>query len=301
MPQQLGSSMNACQGQRKPTPLAIEGGQETSGYEGVVLIYSVRSADNNSFKCSGTIVGHNVVLTAAHCIKGPAESTHVIEADFLRSPEEVRSALQRSVKPHTILRHPDPVDWTKARMDQAAIDLAVLIFRDHTFPGRGILVPSLSGVERPEERAETIMVGFGGSSADDSTNTTTAVKRAGRGFYYPFPSPAVLITSDQMLAPGTGQATGPKSFSRAHQGDSGGPLLHKKNDVLHIVGVASMVSLQPDSKLGSYAVYADLHGSKSLNLLRQAISKGASFSEPENSQQAPAATGGNLSGCAQTS
>lgn len=287
-----------CLDKASNVPLAIEGGVQTSDYDDVILIFS--EVANSGYKCTGTIVGHNVVLTAAHCIRTDKNSTYAIETGSIHNvPEEIPRLIPSAATPRRILQNPKYSTSQPTQSGKASLDLAVLLFPDRTFNRRDVIVPSLYKMKQPPRFSDTIMVGYGGASAFDSTNATTAIKRAGRGFYLPLTN-GTLITSDRMLNPEAAAATGPIEFSRAHPGDSGGPLFYESGGTRLIIGVASLGSdgnAEANQPLSNITLYADLYSEKSLQLLRQAISEGAEFFEPSSSQIISPSTPENETGC----
>lgn len=279
--------VSSCKPKAKSAALNIEDGSETSDYQSVVLIISNSPGNTSSggFKCTGTITGHNVVLTAAHCISSTAQYTTVMQTNSLRNIEEIARAIQGGIKPHTILTH-GTVSGSDSTLSPAmtADDVAILLFPDQTFRQRDVIISSLHKIARPPRFADTIMIGFGKNSATDATSSSTAIKRMGRGFYFSNEAlvKGVVYTHNRMIDPNTFQPFGPKKFSQAHQGDSGGPLFYKRENQLDLVGIASAIGKIGDDQ-STFTSYADLHSDRSLSLLRQAIAKGASFIEPNKS------------------
>lgn len=283
------SRASACQPKVIESPLNIEDGSETSDYQSVVLIISTSpgNTSNGGLKCTGTITGHNVVLTAAHCIASSAQFVSVMQTNSLRSIEEIASATRTGLRPHTIISH-GTVKGSDRVLSPAMMedDVAILLFPDQTFKQRDVIVSSLHKINRPPRFADTIMVGFGKNSTNDATASSTAIKRVGRGFYFSNETlvRGVVYTHNRMIDPSTFQPIGPKKFSQAHQGDSGGPLFFKRENQLDLVGIASAIGNVGDGQ-STYTNYADLHSERSLSLLQQAIAKGASFTEPTKSLQ----------------
>lgn len=278
------SRVSACKPKAK---LNIEDGSETSDYPSVVLIISSSPGNTSSggFKCTGTITGHNVVLTAAHCISSTAQYTSVMQTNSLRNIDEIARAIQGAIKPHTILTH-GTVTGSDSTLSPAmtADDVAILLFPDQTFKQRDVIISSLHKIARPPRFADTVMIGFGKNSATDTTSSSSAIKRVGKGFYFSNETlvKGVVYTHNRMIDPNNFQPIGPKKFSQAHQGDSGGPLFYKRENQHDLVGIASAIGRVGNDQ-STYTSYADLHSERSLSLLRQAMSKGASFTEPNKS------------------
>ncbi len=261
----------------------IEDARETSDYASVVFILSdISGAPAGSrFKCTGTIVGHNAVLTAGHCIRSSARTTYVMQTGSLRSAQEQLDVLSRAVTPREIITHGTSSHTSSAvTPEYMAEDMAVLLFADQTFKSTDITIPSLYKLERPERFAETIMVGFGKSSESDDPSKTS-IKRVGPGFYLVEDAIAkgVVVTYTNEMDRQTLISNGIRKYSRLHQGDSGGPLLIRRDGRLDIVGVASSGGPANNGK-AFFSAYVDLFTPRSLSLLTRASEAGASFTKP---------------------
>jgi secreted trypsin-like serine protease len=270
---------STCSAFEPQSSLNIEDGSETTSYPSVVLVMS-GNLGGSMAKCTGTIVGHNSVLTAAHCITGSADSVYVMQTLSLRSSAEHSQALKTAISPRQVIsRGPIEISTTTADIAKLANDLAVLIFADQTFQQKDVIVPSLHQSSRPQQFVKTTMVGFGKSHEND--NTDTSIKRIGRGFYLANnPSGKDLIfTFNRELNPQTLSPEGPKIYSQAWQGDSGGPLFYTREAQLELVGVLSAGGHSSDG-VTTRSVYVDLFSQRSLDLLNQAIAQGAYFTPP---------------------
>jgi secreted trypsin-like serine protease len=270
---------------KKSAALNIEDGSETDDFDSVVLIMSdiPGQPQGSRYKCTGTIVGHNVVLTAAHCIRSAANTTYVAQTGSLRSQQEHDEILKTAVKPKSILTHGTVSHTsTSVNIEYMADDLAVLIFADNTFQSSEVTIPSVHSLERPAKFTDAIMIGFGKSSESDQTASKMSIKRVGSGSYVvdDILGKNIAVSFAQQLNPETLTAEGPQKYSRAHQGDSGGPLFVKRSGRLDIVGVASAGGTS--SRGAQFTGYADLYTPRSLSLLNRATSSGAVFSKPSN-------------------
>ena len=269
---------SACPSLFSQSPLRIEGGTETTDFPSVVLMFSGPRVGSVA-KCTGTIVGHNTVLTAAHCIKGSADSIYVMQTQSLRGAEH-NGALASAISPRSIISHgPFLSSSTGADISKLREDLVVLLFADNSFQQRDVIIPSLYERNRPENFSEMIMVGFGKSSASDSTDTS--IKRVGFGSYLVETrfGPDLVFSFDRDLDPQTLAPMGPKKYSQTQQGDSGGPLFFQRGNALEIVGVTSAGGTSTDG-LTSRSIYVDLFSTKSLALLTQAAGQGGHFTTP---------------------
>lgn len=273
-----GTRAAACQPSTMQSPLGIQDGIQTADYPSVALLMSGPRVGNVS-KCTGTIVGHNSLLTAAHCIQGTADSIYVIQTNGLRGSEHDR-AMASAISPRAIVSHgPFYVPPGGIDLSQLPEDLVVLIFRDRVFQQRDVLIPSLHDMTRPENFAETFMVGFGKSHAGDSG--VDSIKREGKGFYFvnDILGRDLVFSYNRELNAQTFTPVGPKKYSQILQGDSGGPLFMKQGRQLNIVGVSSASGMADDG-LTSQSVFVDLYSEKSLSLLKRAVQQGANFTPP---------------------
>jgi hypothetical protein len=83
---------------------AIVGGQPDTVHKNVGLVRF--STEDGRFRCSGTLIADNVVLTAGHCTEGPATDVYVtfddkLVADPMRDPSVANRYLKGTA-------HPDP-------------------------------------------------------------------------------------------------------------------------------------------------------------------------------------------------
>jgi len=284
---------STCSSSMPQSSLKIQDGTETSEYPSVVLIMSGPRVGKVS-KCTGTIVGHNTVLTAAHCIKGTADSVYVMQTLSLRDAAEHNRAMASAISPRAIISHgPFVSSATNADISELPEDMVVLVFTDNTFKQRDVIVPSLHGRTRPENFSDTIIVGFGKSSASDTSNTS--IKRVGFGFYLTEDlfGADLVFTFDRDLDPQSFAPVGGKKYSQTQQGDSGGPLFFKRDNQLEIVGVTSAGGTSSDGQV-SRSIYVDLYSEKSLDLFARASEQGAHFTEPSEflAPGAPSASAG---------
>jgi hypothetical protein len=287
---------STCLSSMPQSSLRIQDGTETADYPSVVLIMSGPRVGSVA-KCTGTIVGHNTVLTAAHCIKGTADYVYVMQTLSLRGAEHNR-AMASAISPRAIISHgPFVSSATNANISELPEDLVVLLFAADTFQQRDVIVPSLYGRNRPENFSDTIMVGFGKSSASDTSDTS--IKRVGFGFYLTedFFGPDLVFTFDRDLDPQSFAPVGGKKYSQTQQGDSGGPLFFKRDNQLEIVGVTSAGGTSSDGQV-SRSIYVDLYSEKSLDLFARASEQGAHFTEPSEFRAPGASASPNGQGTA---
>jgi hypothetical protein len=256
--------------------LNIEDGTDTTDFANTVLIFSGPPGGMMG-KCTGTIVGHNAVLTALHCVRSEMASIYVIQTNRL-TREEAGQALRRSVSPKKMVSHAGVSPTSTANLEFFPNDFVVLIFADLTFSSAAVTIPSLADIARPSQFTPAMLVGFGKSSPADTGDVS--VKRLGTGFYLANSSIAkdLVVTFNRALDPQTFQPQGPKKYSQALQGDSGGPMFIKRDNRLDIVGVLSGGGNYTDGNTSS-SMYVDLYSARSLELMRRAASEGAAFTK----------------------
>jgi len=264
--------------------LNIEGGTETSDYPSVVLIVSEMSGTIQ--QCTGTIVGHNVVITAAHCMTATPESTYVLQPTSPWTIGMLQASKRTAAKPTTILVNQSPNTKT-TDINGVASDFAVLIFANNTFTQSDVSIPSLFKLPKPQRFSDAVMVGFGLKSASDDGRLS--IKRSAPNKIENLLEEVLGIIQvyARELDPTTGKPTGPVIYGMTHAGDSGGPLLIKNGNKLEIVGTLSK-AITPGQAVERYAVYVSLYNAKSIKLLEDAIKKGAVFNKPSSENKSTA-------------
>lgn len=271
------SRSKSCSNQKPNQPLAIVDGVETSSFPSVVLFMSGKKGGQMA-KCTGTVVGHNSIITAAHCITGSTSDIYVMQGSrYIGSDHDV--ALKTAISPNVIVSHGTITNSTgKLAFSQRPDDLVVFIFKDKTFSQKDVIIPSLLKLDRPSQFSEVILTGFGKSSINDHSDTS--IKRMGRGryVYNPTIGKDLVFTFDRDVNDQTFAALGSKEYSLTLQGDSGGPLLAKTSRGLEVVGVLSGGGTSTDGSVGR-SIYVDLYSARSLELLSKARSKGAVFND----------------------
>lgn len=190
----------------------------TSDYPGVVKIYGVGGM------CTGTIVSHKAVLTAAHCTL--ERGTYTVTGDF------------GSAKSTTIVENFGPGEVNDPN------DIALLIFPNNTFDQRYV-VRIASSVSSGDTAT---LVGYG---CDDLTSRTgSGVKRSGTNqiarisSYVYFYTP---VSSSYYRG-----IVGPSNRAASCFGDSGGPALKQVNGSYEVVAVTHAGGVSGSTIISQY-------------------------------------------------
>lgn len=278
------SRSKSCTNAKSQTPLAIVDGQESSKFPSVVFIMAGKRSGQMA-TCTGTVVGHNAVLTAAHCINGNPSDHYIMQGAGYRGAE-YSVALQSALSPKAIISHGTITNSDdQLTLEQMRDDLVVMIFQDQTFKQTDVIIPSLYSLSRPAQFSPVTLVGFGKSSPTDTAQSN--IKRVGESRYVYSPSlwQDLVFVFDRDVDDKTFASLGAKKYSQTLQGDSGGPLLLEKQHGLEILGVVSGGGTDGST---SRSVYVDLYSSRSHELFLKAKSNGAVFNAVSSRNQSVA-------------
>lgn len=189
--------------------------------------------------CSGTLIGKNVVITAAHCLDGtPAEEIRVVYGFAV--PAEAPDFALREVS-QTII-HPDydsdpPTDVYGMGESN---DVGLVVLKDPIEDGvvTPVLPPSLVEQELTPNRLVHI-VGFG----------VTDMATQSSGVLYKAITPHVRHIEWEMLAGRPGEPD-------TCYGDSGGPAYVVTGGVLHLAGITSRAYAKAVNPCGEATIYS---------------------------------------------
>lgn len=189
---------------------------ESSGFTGVVMV----SLPGGGL-CSGTIVSHKAVLTAAHCTK--RSGTYLVRGNFSSTAGNYFDS-QKSTSV--------AVSYGPGEVEDPN-DIAVLIFPDHTFEASDVIEIADSS----SKGDIATLVGYGCSNLD--TKTGSGRKRMGTNViaaideYLEFYTP-VSSTSQNARVRGI---IGSSNRAGSCFGDSGGPALAKSGESYKLIAV----------------------------------------------------------------
>ncbi|MGE0174183.1 MAG: trypsin-like serine protease [Oligoflexales bacterium] len=271
--------------------LKIVNGEKTEDFPSVVFVH-----DGDGGWCTGTFVGHNVLLTATHCID-PRRKDEIYFIDTASVPKDGDLSDFDSVKAKNIFYDGNPGGDTALAMNQAneLMDLAVIIFPDNSAPAASAIYPSTP----PHKAAKATLVGYGLTDLPNIKNPGRAgIKRVGQNqVVYSSPTFLQEMNLDAKMSgvlavlgnPEDG--AGSPSESLASSGDSGGPLFIDNQ----LAGVASWVDWDIDGQDEPHSgitVYTNLNSSASKALIEQARTGGAVFAAPAANGAAQTTVGG---------
>jgi hypothetical protein len=274
----------------------IVDGVETVGYPSTVLLFQT-IGDNFLSRCTGTIVGANTVVTAAHCVANSESGNMAI------LQEDCTNGSFEFVDSTRVFHHGfTSDDFYEAQMYGAitpeliARDLAILLF---PIEGANSAAPLYSATPAVDDDIE--IVGFGieyapyDSRSKNEINFEDIKKRLGRNSLINYDDlmetipedqnplgegasqgePSVFLSTLYELEKGEELADG--TYSTTAQGDSGGPLYIGGM----IAGVTSSGASLGDSSgkpIMDIGIFTNLQSPLSRDLLESAREDGAIFS-----------------------
>lgn len=267
---------------KQTSSLAVVDGHVTTGQSAVTILMSLSAGRLNL--CTGTFVGSNVVVTAAHCINASVTGglTVVPGINSIDMAKELSSngATMRSkgITPLKTVHNGLTQETLMGKKGEVlnaqaiAFDLAFLILPANSAPAvatirNAVVTPNTQGT----------VVGFGKSTHDQTVRDVRATKREGQ-----------LIVGPSSDIPGTlegytNQSGGSVRYASSAEGDSGGPLMVGSE----LIGTVSSGAL---NRLGdARSNFVDLNSAKSIELRKNAEAAGAIFGP---SQETPVQTPG---------
>ncbi len=222
----------------------VDANNPLKGHLVMVLSRFNKDADTEAQSlCSGTLIGPNTVLTAAHCFPKNSLSTQIIASINLFCSSGFNRNLVYTARKVAI--HPDYHTKEGPSLNSPDHDLAVVQF-DGLLPNDYSPIV-LDKIDIQQEinnpAAEMIMIGFGRTQTGE--DSLPELRFLTKGWDRLLLSKNSKNLIDTLGLIGINQMDSKGGCS----GDSGGPLLVSSAGELKIAGVASYIESQSESKL----------------------------------------------------
>lgn len=228
----------------------IIGGQRltTSGPVGKGTVKVLLALDGGmATSCTGSLIGRNVVMTAAHCIKFARQEEHYVperlwaeRTQVLFGADTVPACRPESREVDMVVVHPD---WNPD-LKRHAGDVALIRLKEPA-PSWTQPLPVVTDFPRSVLTDKIYVAGFGKDLDDPGDNLRrlppplkiTEVRAARNpGMRNANAASAEFLVFDQ------------KNGTGICKGDSGGPALMRVDGVIKVIGVASVVMFDPNSE-----------------------------------------------------
>lgn len=235
-------------GQNDFTDDSIRGGQPV-GEKDIISSSTVALIDDQGGLCSGSLIGKNLVLTAAHCISPHSQKMAVVfdrNLNITESSDVLRPVTRAIIHPRYLATHPIKsvtVNKQTYRIDIDNYDLAIVSFSGET-PINYKAANVLSEISVLKNNVTVILAGYG-VQGDPQHSSGILLKTQVKILDSRLAKTEILLNQ-------TGR-TG------ACQGDSGGPAFVQVKGVNLLWGVTSR-SLEPMNSSGCpiYAIYTNI-------------------------------------------
>ncbi|MBL7543089.1 MAG: trypsin-like serine protease [Bdellovibrionaceae bacterium] len=219
------------------TESGIIGGRETIATD-FVIQYTVALYDPHArqIRCTGTLVGNNLVLTAAHCLGLNPQSLYVLFT------QNLALATQASARPVIgAIAYPT---WGNNRgLPQNTGDIALIKYQGATPPGyKGANV--IANTTLMQNGSPVLLAGFGIS--DGVRKKGSGVLRQVTTKIADIRYSSTEITIDQRQGLG------------ACNGDSGGPAYVQINNIVYFWGVSSRAHLDTKGTCTGFSIYTSI-------------------------------------------
>jgi hypothetical protein len=266
--------------------LKIVNGEHTDKYPSVGYLIN-----NTGNACTGTWVGHNVMLAASHCLD-PKDLKGILYVEGHEIDLNKLKSYTVSV-PKKVLHNGHAGLGEAGTKDKNGelIDLSILIFPDHTAPQ----ISEIFQGAVPYQNANATIVGYGRENLPGGkSEAQSKLQRKQVGHNDTVFSEKGFLDENLTLGPIEGvltiignpndNSTNQKQYgSLASSGDSGGPLFIGDK----IAGVASFVVRDDkreskDATSSGFTIYVNLSSKASKKLLDEAKSQGAAIGARSN-------------------
>ncbi len=197
----------------------VNGTVDYKSSPGVIGLYIKRTGHGKQ-ECTGTIVRHDLVLTAAHCILEGVENV-VFPFRNLADEGDLTGLESRGLKSSLFVTHPkyQEVDHRNLYSFLKA-DVAFVIFEKNTFINWA--KPLVISEKSPNPGDSVKLIGYGHASISEGLKF--GIRRSGT-------AKVNRILSDFSNAIRIGRTWGSRDAD-PQEGDSGGPMLNEKGEIL---------------------------------------------------------------------
>jgi hypothetical protein len=269
--------------------------------------------------CSGVIVGHNAVLTAASCLKGDVDVIYVVPGRRIstqigtqidtNAADMQNKLIDMAVKPKKVSSHGTiSTSATIVEASKRPDDLAVLLLADKTFRiedyDKSLIGSVYDGYPRPKIGQFAVTVGFG-------TEKSNVVDRREKRGMYAYDSAVLkdLLFYHDRETSGPGSNVRFNRFQKTFEADKGAPLLTSLEGttgefmldfiqanivglLVHQESIKAIDPFPPFIPTGASSppilkdpdplrsIYVDLYNERSVGLLKKAANDGANFLQP---------------------
>ncbi len=217
--------------------VGIIGGQEVEALDDNVYSNTVVSLINveKTSICTASIIAPDLLLTAAHCVDGPASHLRIVFGPRLVKP----------VAPNTVVREVDsymvsPLWAVRQDMFTDASDIAVVKFSGGLPDGYKV-IPLLADSSVLSNGSTLLLAGYGLDDFDNQTGS--GVLRFTETVIESVEFSATEILLNQQNGKG------------ACPGDSGGPAYFQVGDEWYLAGVTSRIMNKPAVNCSGFSVY----------------------------------------------
>lgn len=264
------ADLSACVAPTVGKSVSLINGTVTSQFRSVVLLGAIKK-QGTTFKratCTGTFVGTNVILTAAHCMDGSVTGGLVyIPGEKFDSINDFMAGASKGITPKQVLmagKFGEKLDPNVA--EDRRQDMALLIMPDNSAPAVTPIIDHSVADSEP-----VTLVGYGATSIDHPQDSLALSKRYGYNrlrMTYPGILGGGIFIGGRSIDSGDNV---PVIDTMSAPGDSGGPLFVDGA----VAGVTTGGFVNPNEISKAVAVYLDLNNDESKKLIQRGLQQGA--------------------------